>query len=100
MDAVAVEGERLETRLQRWNLDIDGPLRATRHAHLQPVRLSESAGGASAAMLKLASAASDEHHAGFVLQHWRGLGAIAVHAHEGRAMLMERARPAPRWANG
>lgn len=72
--------------LTRWRLRPDGEAIATPGSDLLPVRLAD--GGA--AMLKIARD-PDERCGAALMRWWNGDGAACVHAHEGDALLMERA---------
>jgi streptomycin 6-kinase len=71
--------------LDRWHLTADGEPIVTPTNKLLPVRHGETA-----AMLKIATEA-EERRGGDVLVWWAGEGAARVIAHEGAALLMERA---------
>jgi len=71
--------------LDRWNLIPDGMPIITRSSRLLPVRR-----GGVPAMLKIAVEA-EERRGGALMVWWAGEGAARVLAHEGEALLMERA---------
>ncbi|SFH28190.1 streptomycin 6-kinase [Nitrosospira sp. Nsp14] len=71
--------------LERWGLEPDGDPIITRGSRLLPVR----ADGAPA-MLKVAMDAQ-EKFGGLLLRWWDGKGAARVFAHDGDALLLERA---------
>lgn len=74
-----------EPWLARWGLCIDGEALSTHSSELLPVRRA-----GVPAMLKLAR--EDEERRGVpVLEYWNGEGAARVLAHEGHALLLERA---------
>lgn len=79
----------LSVWLERWRLVPDGAVVETRSSRLLPVRTSENA----PAMLKLA-AAPEERAGARLMVWWDGLGAARVLAHEGDALLLERATKA------
>jgi streptomycin 6-kinase len=71
--------------LARWDLTPDGEPIITRNSRLLPVRRGETP-----AMLKIAVEAEERRGAAFMLW-WNGEGAARVLAHDGDALLMERA---------
>jgi streptomycin 6-kinase len=71
--------------LARWGLTPDGEPIVTRSSRLLPVRF-----GGMPAMLKLAVEA-EERRGTTLMVWWNGEGAVRVLAHEGDALLMERA---------
>ncbi len=73
-----------EAYLARWDLLADGDPIATRSARLLPVRR-----GDRPAMLKIAIAA-EEGAGNNLMVWWDGIGAAAVLAHDGDAVLLER----------
>ena len=74
------------TWVSRWRLTADGAPIATRTSRLLPVRTSENL----PAMLKIALISEEKSGAAYMV--WRaGEGAARVLAHEGDALLMERA---------
>ena len=76
----------LDDRLRYWRLTSDGQPTVTRTGHVLPVRRN-----GEALMLKL-SADEDERAAGTLLAWWNGDGAARVSAHDGQALLLERAQ--------
>ena len=72
--------------LARWRLRPDGDAITTPGSDLLPVRLADG----DAAMLKIARDPEERFGAG-LMRWWDGDGAARVHAHEGDALLMERA---------
>lgn len=72
--------------LARWDLVPDGELISTHSSHLLPVRHT-----GALAMLKIAVAAEEQMGAA-VMVWWGGNGAARVLAHDGAALLMERAK--------
>jgi streptomycin 6-kinase len=74
-----------ETYLARWALTPDGEPIATRSSRLLPVRKS-----GTRAMLKLA-VEEEERHGAALMVWWDGEGAARVLAHDGDAILLERA---------
>lgn len=71
--------------LDRWGLTPDGDPIITHSGHLLPVRQ-----GDVSAMLKIA-VETEEKFGGLLMHWWAGQGAAPVLAHEGEALLMERA---------
>ncbi|MFJ6024090.1 aminoglycoside phosphotransferase family protein [Brevundimonas sp. NPDC092305] len=71
--------------LDRWSLTREGPEIRSHAGHLLPVRR-----GDEALMLKV-SAEADEREAWRLLEWWDGDGAVRLLAHEGDAILMQRA---------
>ena len=71
--------------LLRWNLTPDGEPLTTPTSHLLPVRYK-----GLPAMLKIATEA-EESFGGGLMAWWDGDGAARVYAHDGDALLMERA---------
>ncbi|MFL5580887.1 MAG: aminoglycoside phosphotransferase family protein, partial [Gemmatimonadaceae bacterium] len=74
-----------EPYLVRWNLVPDGVPTVTPYSRLLPVRRA-----GRPAMLKIATA-EEERRGAQVMAWWCGDGAARVLAHEGGALLMERA---------
>lgn len=74
-----------ERYLQSWNLSADGDPIVTPGSHLLPVRWQ-----GLPAMLKIAHT-SEEKLGGRLMSWWAGDGAAQVYAHDGEAMVMERA---------
>jgi streptomycin 6-kinase len=72
--------------LERWGLTPDGDPIVTPSSRLLPVRQ-----GAMPAMLKVALHA-EEKRGNLLMTWWNGQGAAPVLAHEGDAILMERAQ--------
>lgn len=77
-----------ESQLTKWQLARDGDVITTPRGQLYPVRLPD--GGA--AMLKVSTDA-EERDGHLLLRWWDGDGAARVLAHDGPALLMERAVP-------
>ena len=75
-----------EPYLSRWQLTPDGPTLATPSSRLLSVRRCDG----SQAMLKIARE-EEEVRGSALMAWWNGEGAAAVLAHEGPALLMERA---------
>jgi streptomycin 6-kinase len=75
--------------LERWKLTPDGEVIATPTSRLLPVRWR-----GTAAMLKIA-VSQEERLGGLLMVWWIGKGAARVLAHEGDAILMERAERGP-----
>jgi streptomycin 6-kinase len=75
----------LATHLRRWSLVPDGELIVTPRAHLLPVLRD-----GEPAMLKVATEA-EEKFGGLLMAWWNGDGAARVLAHDGEALLLERA---------
>jgi streptomycin 6-kinase len=75
----------LEDYLARWNLVPDGAPITTHASHLLPVRRA-----GVPAILKVATS-EEEQRGAAVMVWWNGDGAARVLAHEGNALLMERA---------
>jgi streptomycin 6-kinase len=75
----------LDDYLTRWGLVPDGDLVTTPSSQLLPVRRA-----GVAAVLKIAMR-EEERRGGAVLVWWSGEGAVRVLAHEGDALLLERA---------
>src|SRR5262245_31210532 len=71
--------------LARWGLTPDGAPIITHSSKLLPVRCGEEP-----AMLKIAVAA-EERRGATLMVWWNGAGAVRVLAHDGDALLMERA---------
>lgn len=71
--------------LLRWNLRVDGEPISTHCSDLLPVRF-----GAEPAMLKIARE-PDTRWAWLLMEYWGGEGAARVFAHDGDALLLERA---------
>ena len=71
--------------LERWTLTLDGDPIITRSSRLLPVRRD-----GVPAMLKVAMNA-EERRGGAVMAWWNGQGAARVLAHDGNALLLERA---------
>lgn len=78
-------GLSLDDRLRRWRLVGDGDIIVTHSSRLVPVRRD-----GAPAMLKIALEAEERFGAG-LMRWWDGVGAARVIAHEGDALLMERA---------
>lgn len=78
--------ENLRASLDRWSLAADGDLFATRTGFLQPVHTASG----EAAILKI-SHSPEERFGAEVMAWWAGEGAATVLAHEGDALLLERA---------
>lgn len=76
---------KLESYLHRWELAADGPPFQTHACWLQPVRYK-----GDPAMLKIATE-NEERRGASLMKWWNGEGAARVFAHEGDALLMERA---------
>lgn len=74
--------------LDRWSLTPDGPEVKTPRARVLPVRYK-----GAPAILKIASAASDENNASRALAHFAGRGAVRVLAGDDHALVLERAVP-------
>ncbi|MCX5577401.1 aminoglycoside phosphotransferase family protein [Kaistia terrae] len=74
-----------EPFLHRWNLAADGEPIVTHTSRLLPVRRNDES-----LMLKV-SHAEEERFGGLLMLWWDGEGAVRVVAHEGDALLMERA---------
>jgi streptomycin 6-kinase len=74
-----------ERYLQSWSLSADGDPIVTPGSHLLPVRWQ-----GLPAMLKVAHT-SEEKLGGRLMSWWAGDGAAQVYAHDGEAMVMERA---------
>jgi streptomycin 6-kinase len=77
--------ELFEGYLARWNLTPDGEPIITRSSRLLPVRR-----GDVQAMLKIAVDAEEKRGAALMIW-WDGEGAVRVIAHDGNALLLERA---------
>jgi streptomycin 6-kinase len=77
-----------ERYLQSWSLSADGDPIVTPGSHLLPVRWQ-----GLPAMLKVAHT-SEEKLGGRLMSWWAGDGAAQVYAHDGEAMVMERANGA------
>ena len=75
----------LDDQLRRWRLVGDGDVIVTHSSRLLPVRRD-----GAPAMLKIALEAEERFGAG-LMAWWDGVGAARVLAHEGDALLMERA---------
>ena len=75
-----------EPYLSRWRLRRDGPAIRTPHARLWPVLTASG----EAAMLKV-STETEEQNGHRLLRWWNGDGAARLLAHEGPAILIERA---------
>lgn len=75
-----------EPYLSRWRLRRDGPSIRTPHARLWPVLTASG----EAAMLKV-STETEEQNGHRLLRWWNGDGAARLLAHEGPAILIERA---------
>lgn len=75
-----------EPYLSRWRLRRDGPAIRTPHARLWPVLTA----GGELAMLKIAGE-TEEQNGHRLLRWWDGDGAARLLAHEGPAILIERA---------
>ncbi len=76
-----------EPYLSRWRLRRDGPALRTPHARLWPVLTAAG----EPAMLKISSE-TEEQNSHRLLRWWNGDGAARLLAHEGPAILIERAR--------
>ena len=76
-----------EPYLSRWRLRRDGPAIRTPHARLWPVLTAAD----EAAMLKV-STETEEQNGHRLLRWWDGDGAARLLAHDGPAILIERAR--------
>ncbi|QGM10152.1 APH(6) family putative aminoglycoside O-phosphotransferase [Stenotrophomonas maltophilia] len=76
-----------EPYLSRWRLRRDGPAIRTPHARLWPVLTAAD----EPAMLKISSE-TEEQNSHRLLRWWNGDGAARLLAHEGPAILIERAR--------
>jgi len=74
-----------ESHLDRWRLTVDGQPIITHSSHLLPVLWD-----GRPAMLKL-SRDEAERAGGALMQWWDGIGAAKVYAHDGEAVLLERA---------
>jgi streptomycin 6-kinase len=74
-----------DAALRRWRLTPDGAPRFTATSALLPVRMA-----ARPAMLKIARVA-EERAGGALMTWWRGGGAARVLAHDGDALVLERA---------
>jgi streptomycin 6-kinase len=79
-----VDGD-FEPYMHRWNLTADGEPIVTHTSRLLPVCRNDEP-----LMLKI-SHAEEERFGGLLLIWWNGEGAVRVLAHEGDALLMERA---------
>jgi streptomycin 6-kinase len=82
---MATETSMFEHYVARRNLVPDGAPVTTRYSHLLPVRRA-----GAPAMLKIATS-EEERRGAAVMAWWNGDGAARVLAHEGDALLMERA---------
>ncbi len=78
--------DKLRATLDRWSLHTDGDLFATRTGFLQPVHTASG----EAAILKI-SHSPEERFGAEMMAWWGGQGAAKVLAHEGDALLLERA---------
>lgn len=76
-----------EPYLTQWRLTPDGGLLSTHSSRLLPVRCADG----RAAMLKVATA-TEERFGGLLMNWWDGEGAARVYAHDGDALLLERAQ--------
>ena len=74
-----------ERYLTQWGLTPDGAPIATQSSRLLPVRKNDAA-----AMLKIA-VQPEERYGNLLMSWWNGQGTARVIAHEGEALLMERA---------
>lgn len=72
--------------LKRWDLTIDGDAFVSLNGNLLPVRQN-----GRPAMLKISHVA-EEQAGGLLMAWWSGAGAALVLAHDGEALLMERAQ--------
>jgi streptomycin 6-kinase len=77
-----------ESQLTKWQLARDGDVITTARGQLYPVRLPDG----TAAMLKMSTDA-EERNGHLLLRWWGGDGAARMLAHDGPALLMERALP-------
>lgn len=74
-----------ESHIKRWRLTIDGEPIITHSSHLLPVLWD-----GRPAMLKISKDWA-ERAGGALMQWWDGIGAARVYAHDGEAVLLERA---------
>jgi len=74
-----------ESHLKRWRLTVDGEPIITHSSHLLPILWDDRP-----AMLKI-SRDEAERAGGALMQWWDGIGAARVYAHDGEAVLLERA---------
>lgn len=84
-EKIGLHNRIFDDYLDRWNLTPDGEPIITRSGRLLPVRQ-----GGIPAMLKIALEA-EEKFGGLLMSWWAGQGAARILAHEGEALLMERA---------
>ena len=91
--------ERVQSRLDAWDLTPEGELVETGSSWLVPVRCEDGAFDTAAAMLKVAKPDSDERPGMALLQWWGGEGAVRVLRRDGDAILMPRLDQRPALGN-
>ena len=91
--------ERVQSRLDAWDLTPEGELVETGSSWLVPARCEDGAFDTAAAMLKVAKPDSDERPGMALLQWWGGEGAVRVLRRDGDAILMPRLDQHPALGN-
>ena len=91
--------ERVQSRLDAWDLTPEGELVETGSSWLVPVRCEDGAFDTAAGMLKVAKPDSDERPGMALLQWWGGEGAVRVLRRDGDAILMPRPDQRPALGN-
>ena len=91
--------EGVHSRLDKWDLTLEGELVETGSSWLVPVRCEAGAFDTPSAMLKVAKPDSDERPGMALLQWWGGEGAVRVLRRDADAILMPRLDDRPALGN-